>query len=404
MKIENELIPKEWQITKIGEILDVFTGSKNAQDSKSDGAYPFFTRSVNTQRIDTYSYDIEALLLAGEGIFKVKYYKGKFDVHQRTYIITAKKNNVSLKFLQNQIQSKIEGLVSTSVGSTVQSLRKPIIQNLKIPLPPLVEQQKIADILSTVDKKIAVIDQQITATEELKKGLMQCLLTKGIGHTEFKDSPLGKIPKSWNYLKISDVGVLSGGYAFKSKEFNNSGNGYQVIRMSNVQPNGLLKDKNPVFIESLTQKEQHFILKEGDILITLTGTIGKKDYGNVAFIKESNTMALNQRVGRFNYNEKVTGLYLFYLFNSENFRKQFFERGKGGTGNQANVGKSSFESIKIVLPVKKSEQKYIAEILSNIDSKLNLQHLKIKSFLQLKKGLMQQLLTGKIRVNNLVEA
>lgn len=271
------------------------------------------------------------------------------------------------------------------------------IRSFLVPKPPKTEQQEIAHILSTVDEKIDLIAQQISETQALKKGLMQRLLTRGIGHTEFKDSPLGEIPMGWEVVKLGEVGGLSGGYAFKSKEFNDQGIGYQVIRMGNVQSNGLELDKNPMFLECISKKEEKFLLKDGNVLITLTGTIGKTDYGNVAYIEKSNSMLLNQRVGRFDYNSNLIGKFLYFLFCSEDFRKQFFERGKGGTGNQANVGKQGFESIKVILPTL-DEQIKIAQILSTVDNKLQVLSSKKTEYQTLKKGLMQQLLTGKIRV------
>src|SRR5690606_30921587 len=93
-------------------------------------------------------------------------------------------------FIKGQFKSK-------AAGSTVLNLNIKLVSTVKALMPSFPEQQKIADILSTVDAKIDLIDQQITATQELKKGLMQRLLTKGIGHTKFKDSSLGKIPESW---------------------------------------------------------------------------------------------------------------------------------------------------------------------------------------------------------------
>ena len=126
-------IPKGWENLELGKILKVETGSKNAEDASEDGIYPFFTRAETTQKIDKYSYDTEALFIAGEGHFRVKYYKGKFEVHQRTYILTAKDKEVThLPFLQKAIQPKILQLINTSVGSTVMSLRKPIIENIEI--------------------------------------------------------------------------------------------------------------------------------------------------------------------------------------------------------------------------------------------------------------------------------
>ena len=133
------VVPEEWDVVKVGDILNVQTGKMNAQDQVENGKYPFFTRSVNVQTIDTFAYDTEALFIAGEGNFKVKYYNGKFNLHQRTYMLISIKD-ANIKFLLNAIQPKVNKLISTSVGSTVQSLRKPLIEDLKIPFPPLKEQ------------------------------------------------------------------------------------------------------------------------------------------------------------------------------------------------------------------------------------------------------------------------
>ncbi|PWN62957.1 restriction endonuclease subunit S [Chryseobacterium viscerum] len=295
------------------------------------------------------------------------------------------------KYFRDEAESKSTGTTRARIGLNE-------LKQICLSVPNSVpEQQKIAEILSTVDEKIEVIDQQISETQELKKGLMQSLLTKGIGHTEFKESPLGMIPESWEVVKLNKIGSLSGGNAFKATAFNTEKIGLQVIRMSNIQPYGLALKKNPVFINSISDKESKFLLKKGDLLITLTGTIGKTDYGNLAYIEESNSMVLNQRVGRFEYNEKSFGKFLYYVFSSEYFRNNFFEQGKGGTGNQANVGKEGFESIQIVFP-SKIEQKKIAEILNSVDDKLEVLSEKKTYYQELKQGLMQQLLTGKIRV------
>ena len=80
-KTEIGVIPVEWEVVKVGEILNVQTGKMNAQDQVQGGKYPFFTCSIDVQSIDTYAYDTEALFIAGEGNFKVKYYNGKFNLH-----------------------------------------------------------------------------------------------------------------------------------------------------------------------------------------------------------------------------------------------------------------------------------------------------------------------------------
>ena len=99
------VIPLEWEVVKVGNILNVKTGKMNAQDQVEDGKYPFFTRSVNIQTIDTYAYDTEALFIAGEGNFKVRYYNGKFNLHQRTYMLTSSKNS-NMKFFSVVAKNK----------------------------------------------------------------------------------------------------------------------------------------------------------------------------------------------------------------------------------------------------------------------------------------------------------
>lgn len=282
-------------------------------------------------------------------------------------------------------------------GATRYNLSKNSLLKAKIYLPPINEQQKIAEILSTIDEKIENVEKQIEQAERLKKALMQELLTHGIGHTEFKDSELGSIPACWEVINLGKIGNLQGGYAFKANLFNDNANGYQVIRMSNVQPYGLELNKTPVFLsDSLVDEKMHnYILKKGDLLITLTGTVNKTDYGNVALIKNDKKLLLNQRVAKFNH--KQNNYFLYFSFNFNTFREQFFNCGKGGTGNQANVGRSDFENIRISLPPVGEQQK-IAEFLSSADEKIEILQDKKSEYEKLKKGLMQKLLTGQIRV------
>ena len=358
------IIPKTWETKSLGELLEVNTGAKNAQDSIIDGKYPFFTRSVTTQKIDSYSYDTEALFIAGEGIFKVKHYSGKFDVHQRTYILTAKdKSNCSLKFFQNQIQSRIIKLVDTSVGSTVQSLRKPIIQELKLVIPPLPEQQKIAEILRTVDDKIEVIDQQIMETRELKKGLMQRLLTKGIGHTEFKDSPLGMIPKSWEVVQIGDVLKLG------------SGKDYKHLSIGEI----------PVYGTGGVMTYVDNYLHDGESVgIGRKGTIDKPVFLKGKFWTVDTLFYTHSF-------EKTTPFYIYIVFQSIKWR------GYSEATGVPSLSKNIIEPIKIPLPPIE-EQNKISNVFSSIDEKLEVLKEKKTHYQELKQGLMQQLLTGKVRV------
>ncbi len=387
-------LPKGWEEVKLGEILNIQTGKKNAQDSKENGEYPFFTRSIDTQKIDTYSFDTEALFIAGEGNFTVKYYKGKFDLHQRTYMLTAlKENTVDLKFLQNNIQPKVYQLVATSVGSTVQSLRKPIIEALKIPLPPLEEQKKIANILSTVDKKIAFVEENINATEELKKGLMQKLLTEGICHTEFKNSELGRIPESWEIIELGKHIKLMGGYAFKSQD--STEQGVKWLKIANVGIQEIKWEQNSYLPINFIEDYSKFLLQPNDIVLAMTRPILNNKL-KIAKINDNDLPALlNQRVGKFIFDSKVYSEFMYYLFQHIDFVKILMLKILGT--DPPNVGSEQIESINIVFPPLE-EQKQIAEILSTVDNKLENLKEKKQSFEELKKGLMQKLLTGEVRV------
>ena len=385
-------LPKGWEEVKLGEILNIQTGKKNAQDSKENGEYPFFTRSIDTQKIDTYSFDTEALFIAGEGNFTVKYYKGKFDLHQRTYMLTAlKENTVDLKFLQNNIQPKVYQLVATSVGSTVQSLRKPIIEALKIPLPPLEEQKKIADILSTVDKKIAFVEENINATEELKKGLMQKLLTEGIGHTEFKDSELGRIPESWEIKSLSKV---CNKVVDKNKDL------LYVNVLTNSATLGIISQNEYFDREIVTEKNlvNYFVVNKFDYIynprISINAPCGPinqcKKYEN-GIVSPLYTVFRIEK-------DSINNDYLEFYFLSNHWNKYIKDNSNtGARHDRMSISDKLFFSMPIFIPPVE-EQKQIAEILSTVDKKLENLKEKKQSFEELKKGLMQKLLTGEVRV------
>ncbi|WP_205334806.1 restriction endonuclease subunit S [Gelidibacter japonicus] len=172
-EIFEKSIEENYVIVSIGELFDIKTGSKNAQDSIEKGQYPFFTRSIETQRIDTFDYDQEALILPGEGNFQIKYFKGKFNVHQRTYILSNKnKFNINLKLYRDIIQDKVAELIQKSVGSTVNSLRKPIIEQIKIPLIEPSEQSYLLKKCELQDFNIEQAKSKISSSKALQKSLI----------------------------------------------------------------------------------------------------------------------------------------------------------------------------------------------------------------------------------------
>lgn len=320
------------------------------------------------------------------------------------FAVLRAKDIVNHEFIFQTILSDyyIQQLSNKMVGSNYPAVNTSDIKESIIILPSKKEQEKIAIILSTVDEQIDNIDGLIQKNKELKKGLMQQLLTKGIGHTKFKKTEIGEIPEEWEVINLNECGYIFGGNAFKSSNFTTEYNidDYQVIRMGNVQLGKLDLKKNPVFMPNnlVGEKEKKYLLNESDVIISLTGTVNKTDYGNISWVDKNNRYLLNQRVACLrNTNLLFNNRYYYYFLQSNIFRNQFFESGVGGTGNQANVSVNDLSNIKVFkLPIR--EQEKIVLILSEVDKKIEGYENKKQELEELKKGLMQQLLTGKIRV------
>ena len=169
-----------WEVKKLGDVAEIKTGKKNNEDKVENGAYPFFVRSQNIERINSYSFDGEAILVPGEGgignIFH--YINGKFDYHQRVYRISDFLEDTCGKFIYfTMAQHFNQQAMRNTVKATVDSLRLPTFLEFEFPSPPsLAERTAIAEILTDMDTEIAALEQRREKTRLLKKGMMQELL------------------------------------------------------------------------------------------------------------------------------------------------------------------------------------------------------------------------------------
>ena len=162
-----------WEEKKLGDLCDITTGKSNREDSGIDGKYTFFDRSEDIRKSSIYLFDAEAVIVAGEGSsFPPKYFRGKFDLHQRTYAIMGFENLFG-RYLFYYLHQYKNYFVRYAVGSTVKSLRLPIFKKMNIYLPSFEEQKKIANFLSSLDSKIELVSTQIENTKSFKKGLLQ---------------------------------------------------------------------------------------------------------------------------------------------------------------------------------------------------------------------------------------
>lgn len=205
-------IPKGWKQVALGDLVSVTTGKRDANHGSPDGQYPFFTCAQKVSKIDNFAFDTEAVLIAGNGDFNVKYYKGKFDAYQRTYVLSGFKDTTGA-FVYQKAKQALNEIIKNNQGSSVKFIKMGDLTDYPLLLPPIKEQQKIGEILGTVDEDIAKTQEVIEATEKLKRGLMQQLFTRGIGHTKFKETKIGQIPEEWDVGKVGDLfkSVIGGG-------------------------------------------------------------------------------------------------------------------------------------------------------------------------------------------------
>jgi len=382
-----EKIPKGWKMVWLGQVAKIKTGNSNVEDAVEDGEYPLFDRSLEIKRSNKYLFDTEAVIVPGEGTnFKPKYYKGKFDIHQRAYAIFDFKD-IDGKYLYYLMHIIKRDLIRVSVGTTVISLRLPHFQNLKIIFPENPkEQQKIAEILETVDKAIEQTDKIIEKYKHIKQGLMQDLLTRGIDERgqirsekthKFKDSPLGKIPEEWEVVKLGDIFNLFAGGDIDKLNFS--------YDKSNIF-------KYPIYSNTLENKGLYayadsYKFPENSITITARGVLG---VAIPRFEKFNAIIRLLVLVPKKKVNITFVSEYINIFVN-------FYIEETGVP--QLTAPKASNHFIPLPPP---TEQHRIASVLSQIDEVIGREQKYKEKLEKIKKGLMEDLLSGKIRVNCLI--
>ncbi|HIH69718.1 restriction endonuclease subunit S [Methermicoccus shengliensis] len=273
-----------------------------------------------------------------------------------------------------------------------QRVPKEAVENLLIPYPPLEEQRKIAEILSTVDDAIQKVDEAIAKTERLKKGLMQELLTKGIGHTEFKDTEIGRIPKEWEVVRLEDVTIdIQQGFASGKRDEN----GVIQLRMNNITTDGRIVLDSYIKVP-IPDNIDRYLLKPEDILFNNTNSVDL--IGKTAIFRgECNFCTYSNHITRIRVDKtKVVPEWILYNF-IKKWQGKYFRQICVRHVGQAGIRSEDLRNTKLPLPPLE-EQRKIAEILSTVDKKLELERKRKEKLERIKKGLMNDLLTGKRRV------
>jgi type I restriction enzyme S subunit len=328
-----------------------------------------------------------------DGEFNVCLWKGPSGLlNQRVMKIWPKcKEKLDALYLYYGSQKPLKSFEYQIAATTVKHLLTEHFRLIKIPLPTEIkEQQKIAEILSTVDEAIQKTNEIIAKTERLKKGLMQELLTKGIGHKEFKDTEIGGIPKDWEVVKLGEIGTFQYGITTSAKE---EDTGLKLLRITDIRDDGTINWSEVPFCEISLSELSKYMLKVGDVLFARIGATT----GKTCYINQEIRAVFGSYLIRFlpDVNSQINTKFLHLFTQSEMYWSQV-NRMKGGQLKKG-LNTQLLKEIKILLPPLEEQQK-IAQVLSTVDKKLEIERNEKAKLEKIKQGLMDLLLTGKIRV------
>ncbi|MCL2591774.1 MAG: restriction endonuclease subunit S [Defluviitaleaceae bacterium] len=395
-------IPVEWRTARMRFLSKITTGSKDTVDRNDEGAYPFYVRSPKIEKIDSYSFDGEAVLMAGDGVGAGKvfhYVNTKFDFHQRVYCFYEFDKILGkfcYYFLNENFKKEME---RGSYKATVDSIRLPMILDFEVTLPDLTTQKKILEYIelktSEVDRGIAEIEESIERLIEYKKSIITEAVTKGLDKFALmKDSGIewiGDIPKGWIVSPLKNLGEAIIGLTYSPEDI--SEEGVLVLRSSNIQQGKLSFEDNVYVTKEIPEK---LMVKKEDILICSRN--GSKDLiGKSVLIGddlENSSFGTFMTIFRGEFNKFIS-----YVFLSEIF-DYHVESFLTSTVNQLTSG--NLNNIKITIPTDKNEQQQIADYLDKkcekIDSILQDKKNLIAKLKEYKQSLIYEYVTGKKEV------
>lgn len=294
-------------------------------------------------------------------------------------VIRSPHNGVFLSYLLNG--SKRRELAKVAQGDTVVHLYPRQLAVLWVAFPDSVEQQKIADCLTSLDEVIAAQGRKVEALKAHKRGLMQQLFPR-----EGETRPRLRFPefrnvKDWVETNIGSVARLQNGYAFKSSEYEDEG-AYQIITIANVQQGSLAIESARKISTLPADIQRHQILDIGDILISMTGNVGRVCHVNLT------GLLLNQRVGKL-APEMIHQSFFYQLLQRDEFRGAMQLKAAGGA--QGNLSAGDIAGYAFNMPSESDEQQCIADCLGSFDGLITAESAYLASLKIHKQGLMQQL-------------
>ncbi|WP_312325796.1 restriction endonuclease subunit S [Stenotrophomonas sp.] len=416
-------VPADWVVLQIGEMTEVSAGGTPATGNESYWFPPevpwMSSGEVHKRRIFTTEKRISILgltksaaklfpkksvvmALAGQGKTRgcVAVLEAEVATNQSLAAIYPSKA-FDTDFLFHNLDWRYKELRSLSSGEGGRGgLNLSIIKSVPIGLPPLLEQRKIAAILTAVDDKLDVIARQIEATQTLKQGLMQTLFAQGVGtqdadgrwvpHAEFKESELGEIPAGWTLMPLEELAVENITYGVVQPGESVEG-GVPLVRGGDIKGGRIAANLRTVSTE-ISNQFKRTILKGGELLVSLVGYPGETVVvpGQLAGANIARQAGMI-RTGSVSMSEFI------HCYLSSPVGKSFLLAGMIGSAQQV-INLKALREVVIPLPTV-AERERICSICSAVTKKLQALEDKQSGFQDLKRGLMQKLLTGEWRVS-----
>ena len=361
----------EWEMCKFKDVCSTSTGNKNTQDKIDDGIYPFYVRSQTVERINSWTFDGEAILTAGDGVGVGKVFHhtyGKIGVHQRVYILSNFKcdANYLFHFFSSNFYNRVKRM---SAKNSVDSVRKEMITEMPLYLPSEQEQTKIGVLLSLLDERIATQNKIIEKLQSLIKGIMVELQKQGVDRG------------TWKKLSLGDV---------LSERNERNTNLYQVFSVSVSQ--GIVNQVDYLgrsFAAKDTSK--YNVVHYGDLVYTKSPT-GSFPYGIVKQSLNIDNVAVSPLYGVYEPRSFAIGAYLHEYFMSEiNTHNYLHPLIQKGAKNTINITNQRFLENRVTMPVNSNELLLISKLLYSLNDKIKHVQNTLEEYHKQKQYLLRQM-------------
>lgn len=398
------LIPVDWDIKELGSVGEYINGyAFKPEDWKEEGKPIIRIQNLNDldkpfnyyqgeidQKYKIIDDDILVSWSASLGAFR--WQRGEAWLNQHIFKVIYNEKYLDKDFFYWILYDRIGKIALNARGSTMRHVTVKIFNESLIPLPSLLEQKKIAQILSKIQQSIETQEQIIKTTQELKKALMQKLFTEGLNGEPQKQTEIGLIPKSWEVKKIGEITkIQTGGTPSRSNPIYWNGD-IPWVKTGEVNYDIILNTEEKITLEGLNNSATR-IAPKGTLLVAMYGQGITR--GRVAILGIE--AAFNQACAAlFPDEDTVLTKYLF-LYLTYNYE---YLRSLGHGANQRNLNTNLIKSVSCPIP-SLGEQKIIVDSIWAVDEKLKSYLLKIKILKDLFSSSLNSLMTGQIRVKDI---